>query len=390
MTEHALLLFHLSRVIFAISNILLFYAFLTPKRPLWFQGIAFVGVTAAHLCLRAVLTPMGLDPFTIGYVLALLYLVPITLVFQENLHSKVFVTFMVLSLSQFNFLISFFLERLLFDQTVSKLILTGQLLELFSIPLIRKYIAPYVKNILEIVDRQNRVFAWFPFFSFVLLAFYGVQRNYLLVAFIPLILSTIIIFFSYYLIALAIERTKRQQQLELISKTDSLTGLYNRWHMEQQIQEAYAAYQKYGAAFALIIADIDLFKTYNDRYGHAGGDYLLRAMAEELQASVRERDVVARWGGDEFLLLLPETSGEKAAKLAERIRKNVEGRKYVYEGEALSVTLTLGVSVVRCNSDTVEDIIKQADMLMYEGKRAGRDRIMFADCIHSDETLARL
>lgn len=381
MTEHALLLFHLSRVVFAISNIFLFYAFLTSKRPLWFQVMAFVGATAAHLCLRAVLTPMGIDPFLIGYILALLYLVPIALIFQENLHAKVFITFMVLSLSQFNFLIFFFLERLLFDQTVSELVLTGQILQLFSIPLIRKYIAPYVKNILKIVNRQNCIFAWFPFFSFVLLAFYGVQRDYLLVAFFPLILSTIIIFFSYYLIALAIDRTKRQQQLELISKTDSLTGLYNRWHMEQQIQAAYDAYRRNGAAFALIIADIDLFKTYNDMHGHAGGDCLLKSMAEELQASVRENDVVARWGGDEFLILLPETSEEKAAKLAERIRKNVESRKYVYENETISVTVTLGISVVRYDSDTVDSIIKQADMLMYEGKRAGRNRIIFADRI---------
>ena len=379
MSESTLILFNLSRVVFAISNILLAYSFLTPKRPFWFQTIAFVGTGVIHIFLRGLLTPIGLDPFLIGYILALLYLIPITLVFQETIHAKFFVLFMVISLSQFNFLICLFLEQFVFNHMVSGLILIGQLLELFSIPLIRKPITPHIKNILEIINRQNPIVALFPFFSFLLLAFYGVQRTYLLSSFIPLVLSSIIIFFSYYLISIAIEQTKRHQQLELISRTDSLTGLYNRRHMEQGIQKEYEQHQRTGLEFALIIIDIDLFKGINDTYGHAGGDCVLKSVAEDLRRSVREYDTVARWGGDEFLLMLPATNEENAIRLAERIRDIVEKRRYAYENEALSVTLTLGVSVIRNDGDTVDSMIRKADILMYQGKRAGRNCVIVAN-----------
>lgn len=214
MSENVLILFHITRVIFALSNIWLMYSFLTPKRPLWFQIIAFAGTMFLHISLRTLLTPLGLDPFLIGYVLAVLYLLPVALIFKESIHIKLFVVFMVVSLSQFNFLSCLFLEQLLFGQMVSGLALSGQLLELFFIPLIRKYIIPHIKNILEMINHQNYIFTLFPFFSFILLAFYGVQRKYLLSIFIPLVLSTMIIFFAYYLISLSIEQTTRQQQLE--------------------------------------------------------------------------------------------------------------------------------------------------------------------------------
>lgn len=214
MSETSLILFHVSRVVFAIANILLIYSFLTPKRPLWFQMITFIGTGVTHLFLRDLLTPTGLDPFLIGYILALSYLVPTTLVFKETFHTKFFVVFMVISLSQFNFLLFLFLEQLVFGHAVSSLILMGQLLELASIPLIRRYITPHIKNILEIINYQNRIFTLFPFLSFLLLAFYGIQRRYLFSSFLPLVLSTIIIFFSYYLIAISITQTKHNQQLE--------------------------------------------------------------------------------------------------------------------------------------------------------------------------------
>lgn len=386
MSETELILLHLGRVVFAISNILLLNSFLTPMRPLWFQTIAFVGTVPVHLFLRALLTPIGLDPFLIGYILALLYLVPVTLVFKETIYTKFFVVFMVVSLSQFNFLFFLFIEQLVFNHMVVSLILIGQLLELASIPLIRRYITPHIKNILEIINHQNRIFTLFPFFSYLLLAFYGIQRKYLLSVFIPLVLSTIIIFFSYYLIAISIGQTKRRKQMELISRTDSLTGLYNRRYMEQKIQEEYELYQRTGSEYALIIADIDLFKSVNDMYGHAGGDFLLKAVAADIRKTVREYDTISRWGGDEFLILLPATNEENAVKLAERIRETIEKRSYFYENEALSVTLTQGISVIRHGGDTVDDILKKADLLMYQGKRAGRNRVIFANSIDNKET----
>jgi two-component system sensor histidine kinase AgrC len=214
MAESTLLLLNISRAIFFISNIWLTYSFLTPKRPVWFQIIAYAGTWVAQYLARLLLTPTGLDTFLIGHMLTILYFVPIALIFKETLNAKFFVLFMVTSLSLFNFLIALFLEQLIFGRMVGGLVLAGQLLELASIPLIRKHITPHVKNILEIIDHQNPLFTLFPFLSFILLAFYAVQRTYLLSIFIPLVLSTIIISIAYYLIAISIDQTKRQQLLE--------------------------------------------------------------------------------------------------------------------------------------------------------------------------------
>ncbi len=214
MADSTLLLINISRAIFLISNIWLTYSFLTPKRPLWFQIIAYAGTWVAQYLARLLLTPTGLDTFLIGHMLTILYFVPIALIFKETLNAKFFVLFMVTSLSLFNFLIALFLEQIVFGHMVGGLVLAGQLLELASIPLIRKHITPHVRNILEIINLQNPIFTMFPFLSFILLAFYAVQRTYLLSIFIPLVLSTIIISIAYYLIAISIDRTKRQQLLE--------------------------------------------------------------------------------------------------------------------------------------------------------------------------------
>lgn len=214
MSELTLILFHVSRAVFLASNILLTYSFLTPSRPIWFQVVAYAGAVILHSGMRTLLAPTGLDTFLISYLLTIVYFIPFLLIFQETIHAKFFVLFMVASFSQFIFLISLFTEHLLFGHMVGGLILLGQLLELAAILLFRRYVIPYVKNILEIIDRQNPVFTLFPFLSFILLAFYGVQRNYILSIFIPLVLSTLIIAVAYYLIAISIERTKRQHVLE--------------------------------------------------------------------------------------------------------------------------------------------------------------------------------
>lgn len=386
MSDNTLILINLSRGIFFISNILLDYSFLTPKRPFWFQMIAFGGTWLATYLLRDPLTLIIADPFLLGYALSLLFLIPFALVFRETLHAKIFVFFMVFCLSQCNFLIFLYLEVLVFNHVVGGLIFMGMLLEVLSMPLVRKYVTPYIRDILEVIHEKNHSFKLFPILSFVLLAFYGVQRIYSLSIFISLLLCIFLTAFCYYLIAISINQAKHHQQLELTSKTDSLTGLYNRRYMEKSIQEEYDKYQRTNLEFSVIIVDIDLFKRINDMYGHAGGDYLLKSVSEDLRNFVRESDVVARWGGDEFLLLLPKTNGENAVALAERISKNVEQSKYIYENKTLEVTLTLGVSVVSPD-DTVASIIKKADMVMYQGKRAGRNCVIFFDNIDNEESL---
>ena len=375
MSDYALILITLSRAVFLIASIWLDFSFLTSKRSIWFQTLAFTGTWVIVFFLSGLLSPTITDPFQRGYILSLVYLIPITLVFQETIHAKLFVFFLVSSFSMCVFIICLYLEVLIYNHVVGGLILLGLLLELSAIPFLRRYVTPHIRNILEVINQQHPSFTLFPFLSFMLLAFYGVQRTYFLSTFIPLVLCTLLVAFSYYLIAISIAQTKRNQQLAVTARTDSLTGLYNRRHMEQRIQEEYAQYQLTGSQFALMIADIDLFKEINDMYGHACGDCLLKSVSEDLRKSVREYDAVARWGGDEFLLLLPATNAESALALAERIRKTVEKRGYTYENKTLSVTLTLGISVIRKN-DTVATIIRNADIVMYQGKRIGRNCVL--------------
>ncbi|RDG29698.1 GGDEF domain-containing protein [Oceanispirochaeta sp. M1] len=162
--------------------------------------------------------------------------------------------------------------------------------------------------------------------------------------------------------------------------TDSLTGLYNRRYMEQQIQQEYKRYQKSGTEFALVSSDIDFFKNINDLYGHDCGDYLLKSITKDIRKSIRTYDTVARWGGEEFLLLLPATDRVQAITLAERIRKTVEEHRYEFDGsnQSVSVTLTLGVSVVN-SGDTIDGMIKRADIALYYGKRKSRNCVISFD-----------
>lgn len=161
-------------------------------------------------------------------------------------------------------------------------------------------------------------------------------------------------------------------QLDLSSRVDSLTGLYNRRHMVEKIEEEITRFLKDRKAFSLVIADVDFFKKINDTYGHSAGDYLLKSIANDFYEVVRGEDIVARWGGEEFLFLLPDTDLEPAKMVAERIRENIEERTYSYGGIELHITMTFGISAIG-SGDIAEDIIKRADHALYEGKHKGRN-----------------
>ncbi len=125
------------------------------------------------------------------------------------------------------------------------------------------------------------------------------------------------------------------------------------------------------------MADIDHFKSINDRYGHSGGDIVLRKVAEAICSCTRGTDYVARWGGEEFLILLPGSLAAQAAEVAERIRQLVESIRFdelVLDGSPLSVTLTLGI-MQRTNQELLRETIRKADDRLYEGKRLGRHRV---------------
>ena len=171
--------------------------------------------------------------------------------------------------------------------------------------------------------------------------------------------------------------TSAERRMESMALTDPLTGLLNRRSMEQRLREAAHGFQRSDRPFSLVMADVDHFKRVNDLHGHATGDRVLRAVAAQLTEQVRGHDAVARWGGEEFLLLLPETDAATACEVAERLRAEAEARLAEAAGLAAGVTLTFGVAVFE-RGMRVAECLKRADEALYAGKEAGRNRVVVA------------
>lgn len=163
-------------------------------------------------------------------------------------------------------------------------------------------------------------------------------------------------------------------RVEELSRTDELTGLANRRAMMERLRHEQARCQRSGQSYGLLLGDLDDFKQWNDRFGHGCGDALLVAVAERLRGAVREQDLVSRWGGEEFLILLPETNLAGAERVAEKIRTLVSANAYSCVEEPISLTMTLGVSVG--GRIEVDEALTLADKALYEGKRGGKNRVV--------------
>lgn len=166
----------------------------------------------------------------------------------------------------------------------------------------------------------------------------------------------------------------RNAELSRQAATDPLTGLYNRRHLLGVLDQETSRYLRTARSFAVIVGDIDNFKTINDRHGHQCGDAVIVAVAAALRDAVRAPDLVARWGGEEFLVFLPETSLDEALGVAARIQARLARAPIVQGTERLDVRMTLGVALIGPDG-SVERLLQRADEALYRGKRAGRDRI---------------
>ena len=167
---------------------------------------------------------------------------------------------------------------------------------------------------------------------------------------------------------------QQNQVLETLSITDSLTGLYNRSKLDAILADELARFKRTQRQFALLMLDIDHFKTLNDTHGHITGDEILRSVARILLQSVRSIDYAARYGGDELIIILVDTSADLAANTAERIRSHVENVQYSIDGATIAVTVSIGI--VQCQSDdmTPTAVFDRADKALYQAKRAGRNQ----------------
>lgn len=171
------------------------------------------------------------------------------------------------------------------------------------------------------------------------------------------------------------ELADQAEALERLACVDGLTGLNNRRHFLTLAESEWSRFQRYQRPLALLMIDIDFFKSVNDTYGHDAGDAVLKAVAESLHRSKRSSDIAGRLGGEEFALILPEATLDRAIAAGERYRTLIAGRPIIAMGRQISVTVSIGVGVAETGMCGFEDLLKRADVALYEAKNSGRNRV---------------
>lgn len=172
-----------------------------------------------------------------------------------------------------------------------------------------------------------------------------------------------------------LELGSANNKLEIISQTDGLTGLHNRSAWEDQLNKEFDRLQRYKEECSLIIFDIDHFKKVNDNHGHPAGDAAIKKVAEITQKCIRKTDIAGRYGGEEYVILLPHTTIDCAEILAERIRKKIESLTVQYEDIAIKFTVSFGISSYHRSLKSTTAWIDSADKALYESKQNGRNQV---------------
>lgn len=171
------------------------------------------------------------------------------------------------------------------------------------------------------------------------------------------------------------ELERMNAKLQVESTTDPLTGVMNRRAFQQRLAEEIERARRYAAPLSLIMCDVDAFKEYNDSFGHPAGDHVLKRVAQLLEDSSRDSDVVARYGGEEFAIILPNTDRAQGLPLAERFRKTVEASSW----ENRSITVSAGLSTLSDTMLNLSDLVSAADKALYAAKQSGRNVVCQAE-----------
>jgi diguanylate cyclase (GGDEF)-like protein len=180
------------------------------------------------------------------------------------------------------------------------------------------------------------------------------------------------------LLTLRAELVRHARELERLATIDDLTGLCNRRHFLALAEDERRRHAREQRPLAVLIFDIDLFKSVNDRFGHDAGDAVIRHVAHVCRNEIGASEILARIGGEEFVLLLPETTGEHAAARADAIRLRLEAAAFEVADVKVSVTVSIGVAEATAQMECVGDLMKRADQALYQAKRDGRNRVRCA------------
>ena len=163
---------------------------------------------------------------------------------------------------------------------------------------------------------------------------------------------------------------------EFMSVLDGLTGLYNRRQFEIGLEQEFNRTKRHPANFSLAILDIDFFKKVNDTYGHQYGDYVLKTVSSLMKQAFRKTDLLYRYGGEELVIIMPETNVENAIIPTQRLRKMIEDYDFNYNGVHTKVTASIGLSMNYSNFENATELLKSADESLYRAKEEGRNRVI--------------
>jgi diguanylate cyclase (GGDEF)-like protein len=171
------------------------------------------------------------------------------------------------------------------------------------------------------------------------------------------------------------ELEESNSKLRELAFYDELTGIGNRRFFEVQAEKLIALAQREKTPTFIVMLDIDRFKVLNDSYGHPFGDTVLQALAELLRTTVRGSDVLCRYGGEEFFILLPFTGRDAALEFCTRLQHSIREMVFAHDGDSVRITASMGLAELAPEAGTLKQLVKQADIALYQAKRNGRDRI---------------
>ena len=180
---------------------------------------------------------------------------------------------------------------------------------------------------------------------------------------------------SYIFMSLYFELEKVRKEVHALAITDELTRVFNRRYFMKLVKQELERAKRYQHTLSIIIFDIDNFKKINDNYGHLCGDAVLQKLTLACRVILRQCDTLARFGGEEFILLLPETDETSAQQVASRLRQLVAEHVVEYNGAQIQVTISIGVTTYDPTMDTLDDLLNRADQALYRAKRMGKNRL---------------
>ena len=189
--------------------------------------------------------------------------------------------------------------------------------------------------------------------------------------------------------SIALANARLFSEVQWLAERDPLTGLYNRRAFHDQLDAqtiARTAADSVAKPFSLLMLDVDHFKSFNDTYGHQAGDAVLEWFAKLCEKTAGSQNPVFRYGGEEFIVIMPHGNAESAVRLAERIRSLVENNSFCYEGQGLTITVSCGIAVFPVNSTNPDELLRKADNALYKAKNNGRNTVFVSECVNNHDT----